>query len=79
MRDMKILFVVYFVPVSYTHLDVYKRQVLSSFFTVIVLNNNNNLTASKNNTSGTQSISINREGKSTNVYQACLLYTSRWV
>ena len=45
-------------------------SVLSSFLTVIVLNNNNNLTASKNNTSGTQSISINREGKSTNVYQA---------
>ena len=45
-------------------------SVLSSFLTVIVLNNNSNLTASKTNTSATQSISINREGKSTNVYQA---------
>ena len=45
-------------------------SVLSSFLTVIVLNNNSNLTASKTNTSATQSISINSEGKSTNVYQA---------
>ena len=43
-------------------------SVLSSFLTVVVLKNN--LGFSSSTTSGTQSISINSSGKSTNVYQA---------
>ena len=44
-------------------------SVLSSFLTVVVLKNNLSASSSSK-TSTTQSISINSEGKSTNVYQA---------
>ena len=43
-------------------------SVLSSFLTIVVLKNNLNIASS--GTLGTQSISINDDGKSTNVYQA---------
>lgn len=43
-------------------------SVLSSFLTVVLLKNN--LTSSLNGGSSSQSISINNDGKSTNVYQA---------
>ena len=76
-------------PVSYTHLDVYKRQVLpSAIFLLVILAG---LAAFLVHISTTQSITsaqdiqgarayhAARAGVDWGLYQVCLLYTSRCV
>ena len=70
-----------FQPVSYTHLDVYKRQVLSDFDFGIsgysVDKNGNSITISSTsvNTTATTGTFTSNAGK----VETCLLYTSRCV
>ena len=66
--------------VSYTHLDVYKRQVMESSIKFATVINEQMISTGKSGIKGIYLVWNMVDGREkTELYKACLLYTSRCV